>query len=492
MLAHDVTYMTIGSTLCTFAASKPDAHAIICDGLQITWTQLSVCVLRLARELCRRTPPGAGIAIHLPNSPHFLAVFLAVAVTGREAQVLDIDWPASHLKDALSGLSPDLLVCEGTDLFCPSLLIDTGEPVECICPGELSVPESPDVFAPFYVGFTSGSTGVPKGYRRNHLSWITSFAADAHEFGIGTDDIVAAPGSMSHSLFLYAAIHALQIGACVILFRRFRPDVVTAEMRDRGASVLYAAPTQLALLLDVPGVPIQTVRTIFSSGSKLSSAISEKIPERFPRADFAEFYGASELSFVSVRKTAEKCPESSVGRAFHGVSIKIRDLAGDELPVGDTGRIFVSSPFLFTDYATGCGELVRHENELCIGDIGYLDRDGFLYLRGRENRMIVTSGKNVFPEQIERVLNSHPYVKASAVFGIPDRRRGERLVALVYVETGSVSASELLRYARRDLSLPFVPRIYAKPPEWRWTASGKTDFARLKADWLSGACEALE
>ena len=134
---------------------------------------------------------------------------------------------------------------------------------------------------------------------------------------------------------------------------------------------------------------------------------------------------------------------------------------------------------------------MRRNDELCIGDIGYLDRDGFLYLQGRENRMIVTSGKNVFPEQIERVLNSHQSVKASAVFGIPDRRRGERLVALVQV-TESLSASELMRYARRDLSLPFVPRIYAKPLEWRWTASGKTDFARLKADWLSGACEVLE
>jgi len=484
--------MTIGCTLRFFAASKPDANAIICDGLHTTWFDLSACVQRLAREICRRTLPGAGIAINLPNSPHFLAVFLAVAMAGREAQVLDVDWPASHLKTALKGLSPDLLVCEEADPSCQFLLIHTDEPLAVICPGEGFEPESPDVLAPFYIGFTSGSTGIPKGYRRNHSSWIASFAADAHEFDIGPDDIIAAPGSMSHSLFLYAAIHALQIGASVIVFRRFRPDFVMAEIRERGASVLYAAPTQLALLLDFQCAPVTTVRTILSSGSKLSSAISKKIPERFPGADFAEFYGASELSFVAVRKSAENCPEASVGRAFHGVSIKIRDSASDEVPIGDTGRIFVSSPFLFTDYAMGCGELARCEHELCIGDIGYLDRDGFLYLQGRENRMIVTSGKNVFPEQIERVLNSHPHVSASAVFGIPDRRRGERLVALVHVETGSLSASELMRYARRDLSLPFVPRIYAKPPEWRWTASGKTDFASLKADWLSGACEVLE
>lgn len=483
--------MTIGSTLRAFAASKPDAPAILCDGAHVTWAQLSACVLRLAGELSRRTRPGAGVGIKLLNSAHFLAVFLAVAISGREAQVLDTDWPESHLKDALDGLAPDLLVCERTDLAFNRLEIDLREPLADLCPGQSFELEEPDPLTSFYVGFTSGSTGVPKGYRRNHLSWTASFEADAVEFGIGPNDIVAAPGSMSHSLFLYAAVHALQIGASVLLFRRFRPDSVMTELQRTGATILYAAPTQLALLLDVPGAAVTTVKTILSSGSKWSSAISQKIPLRFPGGDFAEFYGASELSFVTVRKIVEKCPEASVGRAFHGVSIKIRDVAGDELPVGHTGRIFVSSPFLFTGYAMGCGELVRCNDEMCIGDIGYLDDSGFLYLQGRENRMLVTSGKNVFPEQIERVLGAHPRVKASAVFGVSDRKRGERLVALVDVDADDLSASELIAHAGRHLSLPFVPRIYAKPPTWRFTASGKTDFAQLKADWLSGACEVL-
>jgi long-chain acyl-CoA synthetase len=116
-----------------------------------------------------------------------------------------------------------------------------------------------------------------------------------------------------------------------------------------------------------------------------------------------------------------------------------------------------------------------------------------LYLQGRENRMIVTSGKNVFPEQIEHVLSSHPQVRNCAVIAIPDRQRGERLIALIYPKDGcNLSASELMRYARLELPLPFVPRIYAQPRTWRWTASGKTDFAALKTDWLSGACELME
>ena len=485
--------MTIGSTLHTFAALKPDETAIICDGVKISWAVLSACVGRLANEISRRTPPGAGIAILLPNSAHFLVVFLAVAISGREAQVLDPDWPVSRLKDALDGLSPALLASEQASLAGDHLLVDLNQPLPNIFPGKAPEPKAPDPLDSFYVGFTSGSTGVPKGYRRNHQSWIESFGADQKEFGIGPDEIVAAPGSMTHSLFLYAAIHSLHVGATIILFRRFRPDAVMAEIRNSFASVLYAAPTQLALLLDVPGPPILNVRTILSSGSKWSSSISGNIPQRFPLAAFIEFYGASELSFVTVRTSNEKCPENSVGRAFSGVSIKIRAASGNELPIGETGRIFVSSPFLFTGYAMGSGHVVRRNDELCIGDLGYLDSAGFLYLQGRENRMIVTSGKNVFPEQIEHVLSSHPQVRNCAVIAIPDRQRGERLIALIYPKDGcNLSASELMRYARLELPLPFVPRIYAQPRTWRWTASGKTDFAALKTDWLSGACELME
>ena len=180
-------------------------------------------------------------------------------------------------------------------------------------------------------------------------------------------------------------------------------------------------------------------------------------------------------------------------KAMLGSKMATYQTAGVELPIGETGRIFVSSPFLFTGYAMGSGHLVQRNNELCIGDLGYLDSAGFLYLQGRENRMIVTSGKNVFPEQVEHVLSSHPQVRNSAVIAIPDRRRGERLLALIEPKGGcNLSASELMRYARLELPLSFVPRIYAKPRTWRWTASGKTDFAALKKDWLSGACELMQ
>src|SRR3546814_14762923 len=102
----------------------------------------------------------------------------------------------------------------------------------------------------FYVGFTSGSTGRPKGYGRDHRSWVESFRGDAVEFGIGPDDVVLAPGTLTHSLFLYAMMQGLHAGATVVLSPRFRPATVLPQIRDPGATVLYCVPTTLRRVLE--------------------------------------------------------------------------------------------------------------------------------------------------------------------------------------------------------------------------------------------------
>lgn len=136
-------------------------------------------------------------------------------------------------------------------------------------------------------------------------------------------------------------------------------------------------------------------------------------------------------------KDAERVPAGSVGRAFSSVRLAIRDAAGRRLPPGRTGRVFVASPFLFTDYATGDSpDLSVLGDEASVGDMGFLDAAGFLHLVGRARRMIVTAGKNLFPEEVERVLETHPAITAAAVLGVPDGKRGERLVAVLALAEG--------------------------------------------------------
>jgi long-chain acyl-CoA synthetase len=163
------------------------------------------------------------------------------------------------------------------------------------------------------------------------------------------------------------------------------------------------------------------------------------------------------------------------------------------VPAGRVGRVFVESPFVFMGYAAG-GEqdLYRAGDALSVGDRGYLDDDGYLYLVGREGRMIVTSGKNVFPEEIERALERHPAVAAAAVLGLPDARRGERLLALVSLRPNTrVRRAQLVAHLRPALPLAKVPRAYAAVARWPRTSSGKSDFAALARLWTAGKCEPL-
>jgi long-chain acyl-CoA synthetase len=473
----------IGGPLDAFAVARPEATAIVCDDETTTWAALRRAVDALGNEMDRRAPSGRSIALLLPNSPLFLAAFLACARSGREAVVIDPAWPVARVRRALADLRPALAFAEGEVEGVETIVCDPRAALPA-GPQDNAFPARARPEDSFYVGFTSGSTGVPKGYRRSHRSWIESFDADATEFGVHERDVILAPGAMTHSLFLYAAVHALQIGATLLMCRAFRPGAVARLARTRRATVAYGAPTHWRMLIDADPQELGDLRWAFSSGAKWFADASKDLARLAPNAHLVEFYGASELSFVAVRKPGEGCPEDSVGRPFSGVRLTIRDGEGAALPAGRIGRVFVHSPFLFSGYATDDADIARHCGEMSVGDLGFLDERGFLHLVGRENRMIVTSGKNVFAEEIERALEAAPVVRAAAVIAVPDRRRGERIVALVLPSSDvSLKRDEISRHARAILPLPFVPRVLARARDWRWTASGKTDFAAMRDIW---------
>jgi len=486
--------VSITRSLAVQAATRADAPALTCEGEQLTYGELDALVARCAARFAA-APPG-GIALDLPNGAALAVLFLAAARGGREAQVLDPAWPRALRADVRERIAPGLLVTIAAD---GDVRLPPGQGLaglaEAVGAGAAAPLPEPDGALPFYVGFTSGSTGVPKGYRRTHRSWTESFDADTREFGIGPADVILAPGALTHSLFLYGLARGLDAGAHVVLCRSFRPRAVVELARRHGASVLYGVPTQLALLLDLlegEGRVLDGIRLVLCSGAKWPPGRKAGLSRLMPGARFAEFYGASELSFITVAKAEEEVPEGSVGRAFSGVGLSIRDRAGRRLPAGRTGLVFVESPFVFSGYATGeSADLLRHGAALSVGDMGMLDANGFLTLVGRSKRMIVTSGKNLFPEEVERLLEQHPAVRAAAVLGVPDGLRGERLVAFLCLREGAAATrAELTRWLKPQLPLFKVPRRYASVADWPLTASGKTDFPAVARLW-PGRCELL-
>jgi long-chain acyl-CoA synthetase len=307
--------------------------------------------------------------------------------------------------------------------------------------------------------------------------------------------VVLAPGPFSHSTAVYALADSLHAGAHVVLARGFQARTILRTIRERGVSVLYAVPTHLRLLIEAAEAGENAavgVRLILSGGAKWPAELAARCRAAFPNALFAEFYGASELSFVALARSDEDVPDGSVGRAFPGVAITVRDRVGRRLPTGRTGLVFAESALTFGGYAMDGGEVRRVGNALSVGDRGFLDDRGFLHLRGRVDRMVIVSGRNVQPETVEAALAEHPAIAEAAVIGVPDERRGAALLALVVLRDGtSVSRQELIRRLRATLPPHLVPRRFACPPSWPRTRSSKADLPALSRLWATGQCAVL-
>jgi acyl-CoA synthetase (AMP-forming)/AMP-acid ligase II len=226
--------------------------------------------------------------------------------------------------------------------------------------------------------------------------------------------------------------------------------------------------------------PIDGVRLILISGARWMRDRTEALQALFPNARIVEFYGASETSFMAWMDADAKAPPQAVGKPFANVDIDIRQ---PQQPLG-TGQIFVRSPMLFMDYVGASHDntaAVRDGDWLSVGDMGYVDAQGYLCLIGRENRMVVTQGKNLFPEEVESVLLSCLEVAQATVLGVPDAIRGQQVVAIVCAENEVVdlSAHTLSHLCREQLESYKVPKRFFVCTDWPTTASGKTDHPAL-------------
>ena len=377
--------------------------------------------------------------------------------------------------------------------------------------GAADQPAPPPHSQPILETLTSGSTGQPRRIRRTQASWIASFAVNAG-LGIGPGARVATLGRLIHSLSLYGAVEGLHLGAEVHLLHDLRPDRQGAALRTQRITHLYATPAQLRLL-DGPDA-LSDLRLILVGGSKLDPSLRARLQTLAPQARIREFYGAAETSFITLAD--ETTPEASVGRPYPGV----------ELRLDQSGEVWVRSPYLFIGYATQSpaeetpagGEaasaplaranhvaaepalrLLRREARqkacapalnsvpattrwrdgwLSVGEIGSL-QDGLLSLRGRAGRMVTVADQNVFPEEIEALLETLPGVTRAAVLPVPDPKRGHALIAILQGDPAQEAV--ILGRLRQELGPLKSPKALIWRKDWPMLPSGKTDLTALEA-----------
>lgn len=442
----------VHAPLAHWARSRGDAVALDDGTSSMTFAQLHQAVQRAAQALDDAQAPTTLFVDERAGTLRQLLDFLAIVASGRCAAVGDPDWtPAMHAS-------------------ARSLFADTPAPAR-----------APQPDSPFYVGFTSGSTGLPKGFRRDHRSWTESFRACLETFGADAATRVLAPGRFSHSLFLFGMMLGLWSGAGVVVQDRFSAARTLARLARGDTPCLVAVPSQLAMMLDhaarrAPS-PIEGVKLVLISGARWMRHRTPELQALFPRARIVEFYGASETSFIAWMDADPDAPPQAVGQPFYNVQLDVRER--DE---AGAGLIFVRSPMLFTGYVGPADPTaaLRDGPWLSVRDMGWQDEAGQLFLAGRQHRMIVTQGKNLFPEEVESVLCAHPDIAAASVHGLPDPVRGQQVVAIVQPRPGTEPGAAALAAHCRERLEPFkAPRRFFACEPWPQTASGKTDHPRL-------------
>ncbi len=454
--------------LADWARSRGDAVALRSGTHSLTFAALHAAVTLRAESLCQQHAPATVLVASALPLVQRLVDFLGINASGRCAAVADPDWPPAVLRRVQAAL-PD---------------------TACTLP-----PAQP--LSPFYVGYTSGSTGLPKGFQRHHRSWVESFRACLDAFGPDAAGCILAPGRDAHSLFLFGMLLGLWTGGGVVVQERFAAGAALDTLRSGHTPTLITAPSQLVLMLDVARhkslPPIDAVRLILISGARWMRHRSAELRALFPCARIVEFYGASETSFMAWMDTDDHTPAAVVGRPFANVELQIRPVPGETLQQGAAGLIYVRSPMLFMNYVGATDDstaALRDGDWLSVRDLGTLDDQGRLCLAGRQSRMIVTRGKNLFAEELEAVLEAHPAIALASVHGLDDARRGAQVVAIIQwadaamdaahsVLSGRPDALQLVAWCRKSLEAFKAPKKFYVCTDWPRTASGKTDHPRL-------------
>ncbi|WP_417767265.1 AMP-binding protein [Stappia sp.] len=470
-----------------------DAHAVraggsvaLCDGREtLTWQEF------LARTVAAETAlsqTGASRLLRVDAGDPLTALvrLCAGARSGRIVLVADpVHWQryGERLRTELGPVADDEAFAN--DDPAPRGPDDGDDGATGAAKGKPAARFRAGPLEPFYIGLTSGSTGMPKAFQRSHRSWTLSFRTCLEAFRIDGTDRVFVPGGIGHSLHLFGAMLALDSGLRLDIARRFQPKAILRRMQAAGSSVLVATPTQLQLLARgaaSEGIRLPDLRRVLLSGAKWRNSERDLLARMCPGAEVHEFYGTSETSFISHRRAGD--PPGSVGRPFEGVEVEIRGDDGERLAAGETGDIWVRSRLLFDGYVMGTEPMTRRDGGwVSVGDRGSLDGEGHLWLAGRKGRMIVTSGINVFAEEIEAALLQYPGIGQAAVFGLDDRLRGARIVAAIQLCDGALPDPQALRRHCLDLLEPAkVPRAFQFFSDWPLTPGGKSDLPAIAGE----------
>jgi acyl-CoA synthetase (AMP-forming)/AMP-acid ligase II len=442
---------------------------------------------------------GDGVGIMCRNHRGFIEATLATAKLGASALYLNTMFAGPQLTEVMRRESPKALVydeefvglLDGVDESVERIVAWSdgeadGQTLDSLIAAhdESSLKPPPD--KPRFVILTSGTTGTPKGAQRSSPDGLFALAAliDRIPFRSRETMMVAAP--LFHSWGFFHFIMSLPTASTLVLRRRFDPEGTLQAVQQHRAQVLGAVPVMIQRILQLPDetldrYDLSSLRIASLSGSALPGELATEWMDRFGDNVY-NLYGSTEVAYATVATPADlRAAPGTAGRPPRGTVVRLYDEAGQEVPRGEVGRIFVGNEMSFEGY-TGGGGKEAIEGLLCSGDVGHVDPDGRLFIDGRDDEMIVSGGENVFPREVEDLLSDHEAVVEAAVIGVEDEEYGQRLKAFVVANAGSeVSEEDLKGHIKANLASYKAPREIEFVEELPRNATGKVLKRKLRA-----------
>jgi acyl-CoA synthetase (AMP-forming)/AMP-acid ligase II len=473
------------------ALRDPDRPGLVDELGSLTFGEMHRRSNALARAFAERgVREGDSVAVMCRNHRGFVDAIVAAAKCGADILLLNTAFAGPQLVDVLERERPRVVVHdeEFTGLLEKARVdtrllgwVDTEHPpaesVESLIPAyDDSDVDAPDHHARIVI-LTSGTTGAPKGAPRSEAgigAAVSLMSRMPLRYGWRTH--IAAP--LFHTWgFAHLALSML-LGSTVVLRRKFDPEQCLKAVADERCESLVVIPVMLQRILALPqetldSYRLPTLKVTAASGSALPGDLALEWMDTFGD-NLYNIYGSTEVAYASIATPRDlRAAPTSAGKPPWATVVKILDQEGQEVPRGESGRIFVGNGMLFEGYTGGSESKEVVDGLMSSGDVGRYDEHGRLYVEGRDDEMIVSGGENVFPQEVEDCLSRHDSVVEVAAIGVDDDQFGKRLKAFVVVGDPKPSVDDLKNWVKDNLARYKVPREIVFLDELPRNATGK-------------------
>jgi len=460
----------------THVEQSPDYEAVVTSSRRWTYGELAaeaeVLATRLLQEGFRL---GDSLAIYIPNGFDFIMTFLALARSGFVAVPLNVNYQAGELRGYLqhSGVRA-VITEEKRRTHLEPILGCLESPPRLVVLEELSAlyefppPEEPHACvasdSPALRHYSTGSTGQPKPVVRTQGHLMAEAEYFARAIKMTPDDRILIVVPLFHSYGLgNGLVPALMNGATMIVLEAFNPREVLVTLQQEGVTLYLGVPFMFKLLTETKlngRCDLSKLRLVVSAGAALNPEVSDAFLKRFG-LPVRQLYGSTETGSVTINLDSDvQGTIGSVGRAMPPVEVAIFDESGDRLPAGEEGEIGLRGPTMTSGYE-GLPEATSdsfRNGFFYPGDIGWLDKEGRLYITGRKTFFINVGGNKVDPAEVERVVATHPKVKEVVVLGVKAPYGGEMVKAVV-VASEPCQPSEIVEVCKGWLAEYKVPKL---------------------------------